>query len=107
MNKEHDIRNKFASNPNVYKFNLDDKYVGIYDGLDKKFWKGYYQSADKNVLCFIEEAQKHRVSAHSNKERAFNNKEDTDNYINNDKIFKISPMHPKHHPINELKLIGK
>ena len=80
ISTKHDMKNKFSESPNTYKFMMDDKYIGLYDGLDKQFWKGYNAGPDKPVMCFIEDTMNHRMKSKNVVDAAFD-KKDIPNYI--------------------------
>lgn len=89
------MHNKFAEQPNKYHYVMPDRFKkNIYKGMSDAFWKGYHAGPEKEVICFIEEGLSHRATNISLQERAYIKKEDIDNYINNDRVFKLCPMHP-------------
>ena len=101
------MHNKFSTNPNVYKFHLKDEYIGIYDGMDDQFWKGYNAPPEKNIICFIEAALEHKAKKHNNfYDKAYVLPHEIENYVNNDKIFKYSGVHPNNEIVFDLKLVG-
>ena len=103
----HQLHNKFKTDPNVYKFNLREEYIGMYDGLDEQFWKGFKShDCGRRVICFIEEALSHYGDNTDIYDKAYRMPEEVENYINNDKVFRYSGVHPNDLVVFDLKLVG-
>ena len=84
---------------------MDDRYIGLYDGFDKSFYKGFNAAPEKRVLDFIEESISHR-DPRVVKMAAFQNQKDFEAYCQKDQIFKMSNEHPDNQELFKLKLTG-
>jgi len=56
---ESELVNKFKTQPNKFHYNMNDKFIGQYKGLDASFWKAY--KTHGKGICHIEESIKLRT----------------------------------------------